>query len=83
MARFRWFFITLMSAVLFFQHAFTFSHTNHASSTLAKRVLISETQCDDSQDAIIANPIFHAPLFANTTIDVSLSDGTNFRDSTA
>jgi hypothetical protein len=53
------------------------------SGSLAERALITTAQCDDAQDAIMTNPIFHASVFANTTIDKKLPDGTDFRHSTA
>jgi hypothetical protein len=54
-----------------------------ASGGLTERALVTSAQCDDAQDAIMTNPIFHGPLFANATIDKRLADGTQFRRSTA
>ncbi|KAF2428716.1 hypothetical protein EJ08DRAFT_662315 [Tothia fuscella] len=53
------------------------------SCNLTKRVLITESQCDDAQEAIITNPLFHAALLANVTFEKKLADGTGFRHSTA
>jgi hypothetical protein len=52
------------------------------SLSLHRRAYITETLCDDNQDNIKANPLYHAVLLANATIDKKLLDGTDFRHST-
>jgi hypothetical protein len=75
--------VLLISSLLHFRSAFAISSSNDVPSRITKRALVSETMCDDGQDNVIGNPIFHAALFANTTIDMKLSDGTAFHQSKA